>query len=189
MAVGIPAGEMKPLILDMATSASSGGKVVLHAQQGRQIPLGWLLDEGGNPTTDPNELYKDGKLVGVLLPAAGYKGFGLGLASEIMGGILTGYGASHRPDYHEGQGALIIVINVAAFIQLDEFLSQTDALLRHVKATPHDPATQEILIPGELEYRSREEKERDVRIAVTDAVWSAIGEWANRLDVEMISAE
>ena len=188
IAVGIPAGEMKPVILDMATSASSGGKVVLYAQQGKEIPLGWLLDEDGNPTTDPNELLKDGKIVGVLLPAAGYKGFGLGLASEIMGGILTGYGASHMPDYHEGQGVFIVVVNVEAFIRLDEFRSETDALLKHVKATPRDAETEEILIPGEPEYRSREEKVLDGRIAVTDAVWSAIGEWAKRLGVEMISA-
>lgn len=189
IAVGIPAGEMKPVVLDMSTSAASGGKVILHAQQGRKIPPGWLLDEHGNPTTDPNELLKDGKLVGSLLPAGGYKGFGLGLAAEIVGGILTGYGASHMSDYREGQGALVVVIDVEAFIPLDEFRGQTDALLRFIKATPTDAETEEILIPGEPEYRAREEQERDGRIPITDAVWESIRTWAERLDVETAVAQ
>ena len=55
--------------------------------------------------------------------------------------------------------------------------------------TRTNSSTEDILIPGEPEYRSREEKERDGRIPVTDAVWAAIGEWAKRLGVEMICAE
>jgi len=189
IAAGIPAGAMKPVIVDMSTSASSGGKVVLHAQQGRKIPLGWLLDGQGNPTTDPNELVKDGKIVGTLLPAAGYKGFSLGLVAEILGGILTGYGANHRSDYREGQGVLIVVIDVKAFISPEEFRKETDELLGFIKTTPTDAETEEILIPGELEYRSREEKERCGRIPITDTVWDDLLAWARKLGVETVSPE
>ena len=129
IAVGIPTGNMKPLVLDISTSAVAGGKVVIHAQQNKKIPLGWLLDKQGNPTTDPNELMKkDGGVAGALLPMAGHKGFGLGLVAEILGGILTGYGASHMPDYREGQGVFIVAVNVETFITLKEFGKQVDRL-------------------------------------------------------------
>jgi len=184
IAVGIPAGQMKPLILDMSTSAVAGGKILLYAQQRKKIPLGWLLDEEGNPTTDPMEFLKSGKLVGTLLPAAGYKGFGLALVAEILGGLLTGYGASHMSDYREGQGVFIIVVDVKAFVALDEFRRQTDALFRHVKAVPVDSETKEILIPGELEYRTREERERSDAIPVSDEVWAGMTAWAEKLGVD-----
>ena len=185
IAVGIPAGEMKPLILDMSTSAVAGGKILLYAQQGKKIPLGWLLDEEGNPTTNPNELLKGGKLAGTLLPAAGYKGFGLGLAAEILGGLLTGYGASHMSDYREGQGVFIIVVDVKVFISLEEFRRQTDALFRHVKAVPTDSETKEILIPGELEYGTRKERGSSDAIPVSDEVWAGMTAWAKKLGVDV----
>ena len=182
--VGIPAGKMTPLILDISTSVVSGGTVVLYAQQNKQLPLGWLLDEQGNPTTDPNELLKAGKLVGNLLPMAGYKGFGLGLIAEILGGLLTGYGASHMADFREGQGVFIIVIDVKQFIDPDEFGRQTDALFKHVKSVPTDSETEEILIPGEPEYRTRKRREQE-GIPVTEAVWSAITACAKKLSVSL----
>ncbi len=184
MAISIPAGGMRPLILDMSTSAVAGGKILLYAQQGKKIPSGWLLDEEGNPTTDPNELLKEGRLVGTLLPMAGYKGFGLGLVAEILGGFLTGYGASHMPEYREGQGVFIMVVDIKTFIPLDEFGKQTDALFESVKAVPTNSETKEILIPGELEYRTREQRERD-GIPVTDAVWADITAVAERLKVSL----
>lgn len=184
MAVGIPAGKMRPLVLDISTSAVAGGKVVLYAQHGKKLPPGWLLDSEGNPTTDPNDLFKDGRLAGVLLPAAGYKGFGLGLIAEILGGLMTGYGASHRSDFREGQGIFIVAIDVKAFTPLETFCSETDALFRHVKSVPTDENTEEILIPGEIEYRTRERRERE-GIPVTDAVWRNITAAANKLGVRI----
>ena len=109
--VGIPAGRMRPLVLDISTSATAAGKVVLYGQQNRKLPPGWLLDQQGNQTTDPNELLDGDRFVGALLPMAGYKGFGLGLVAEILGGLLTGYGAAHMAEYREGQGVFIIVID------------------------------------------------------------------------------
>ena len=182
--IGIPAGSMRPLVLDISTSAVAGGKIVLYAQQNKKIPLGWLLDEDGNPTTDPNELVKEGKITGVQLPMAGYKGFGLGMVIELLGGVLTGYGPAYTPDYKEGNGAFIMAIDIEKFLPLDEFGRQTDALFRHVTTVPTDSETEEILIPGELEYRTREQRERNV-IPVTDAVWADITAVAEKFKVSL----
>ena len=42
-----PARRNKPLLLDMATSTVSLGKLVMAWRQGRPIPAGWALDETG----------------------------------------------------------------------------------------------------------------------------------------------
>ena len=186
IAVGIPAGEMKPLVLDISTSAAAGGKVFLYAEQGKKLPLGWLIDENGNPTTDPNEFMKNGKWAGALLPMAGYKGFGLGLIAEILGGLLTGFGANHEiPDYKEGNGMFMIAVRVAAFISMDEFEKEIDAFFEYVKSTPTADETDEILIPGELEFRTREERERAGTVPVTEKAWNDTKEFAEKLGVDM----
>ena len=182
--IGIPAFQMKPLVLDISTSAVAGGKIVLYAQQHKKLLPGWLIDEKGRPTTNPKDFVKNGKFAGALLPMAGYKGFGLGLAAEILGGLLTGYGASHMPDYREGQGVFMIAIDVKAFIPLKKFCKEVDAFFKYVKAVPTDPKTKEILIPGELEYRTREIRERK-GISVTEAVWTDIIAVAKKLNLKL----
>ena len=182
--IGIPAGSMKPMVIDISTSAAAGGTIVLHAQQGKKIPLGWLLDENGKATTDPNELIKDGKIVGIQLPMAGHKGFCLGMVGEILGGILAGYGPAYVPDYKEGNAAFILTVDVKRFLPLAEFGAQVDALLRHVKSVPTDAETDEIMIPGEPEFRTMDQRERD-GIPVTDAVWADILAVAERLGVSI----
>ena len=47
------------------------------AQQKKPIPLGWALDEHGQPTTDPEAALK-----GTLLPSGGAKGAALALMVE-----------------------------------------------------------------------------------------------------------
>ena len=72
LAVALPAADGPALIVDMALSASAMGKVRLAAAAGQPIPEGWAADEHGRPTTDAAAAIK-----GMLLPAAGPKGFGL----------------------------------------------------------------------------------------------------------------
>ena len=51
IAIGVPADPI-PMVLDMATGLVSMGKIHDHANRGAPIPLGWALDENGDPTTD-----------------------------------------------------------------------------------------------------------------------------------------
>lgn len=173
LGIAIPAGDMNPLVLDFSTSAVAGGKIVLHAQKNKKIPYGWLLDKDGRPTDDPNKLIEDGQIVGHLLSMGGYKGFGLGMVIELLGGVLTGYGPSYIPEYKEGNGLFIIAVDIEKFMPLKEFGSQTDALFQHVKAVPTDSQTKEIMIPGEIEYKTRAIREKE-GVPVTKTVWDNI---------------
>jgi len=189
IAISIPAGEMRPFVLDISTSVVAGGKVRLYAQQGKPIPLGWILDEEGCPTEDPNKLFEyEGNnvksVVGALLPMAGYKGFGLGLAAELLGGILTGYGSANEQEFLEGNGSFIVALDVKRFVPLEEFGRKADALFKYIKSVPTDKNTKEIFIPGEIEFRTREQRERE-GIPVTEATWGDILSIAQRLGVDV----
>ena len=83
LAIGVPLGDA-PLVLDFSTSATAEGKVRVKKIAGQPVPEGWLIDNEGRPTIDPNTLY--GNPPGAILPMGGaqaYKGFGLGLMIEI----------------------------------------------------------------------------------------------------------
>ena len=94
MSVAAPAGKAPPFILDIATSVVAGGKLELARMKGQQIPIGWIVDKQGQPTTNPLD-YWDG---GAILPlgggpeTGGYKGYGLSVMIDILAGVLSGGG-------------------------------------------------------------------------------------------------
>jgi uncharacterized oxidoreductase len=78
-------------VLDFGTSATAEGKVRVKKIAGQMCPDGWLLDNAGQPTNDPNTLY--GEPPGTIRPMGGdqaYKGFGLAMIVEIFAGALSG---------------------------------------------------------------------------------------------------
>jgi (2R)-3-sulfolactate dehydrogenase (NADP+) len=69
----------------MSLSEMARGKLMVAADEGKAIPLGWALDKGGNPTTDPKAGLK-----GSMLSAGGVKGAMLALVVELLVTALTG---------------------------------------------------------------------------------------------------
>ena len=181
LAWGLPAGEMTPLIMDMSTSIVAAGKVSLARDKGESLPEGWILDKDGRPTTDPNDLLERG---GALLPFGGYKGYGLSLLVEMLGGILTGYGCAYSLDFPGGNGLLMVVIDVDRFVPLKQFRRQADELLREIKKVPTDSQTSEILYPGEPEFRARKTRERE-GIAIPERTWDRVTELASELGLSL----
>src|SRR4029077_12737559 len=82
IAIGVPS-QPAPFVFDMATSTSAIGKIYASKHRGEPIPLGWAIDAEGNPTTNA-----DAALKGSLTPAAGAKGYGLGISIGILAGLL-----------------------------------------------------------------------------------------------------
>jgi len=86
LAVSCPDGDGGlALHFDSATSAVARGDVLRAKAAGETIPLGWAVDASGQPTDDP-----EAALAGSLLPAAGHKGWGIGLLVEVMAAALGG---------------------------------------------------------------------------------------------------
>lgn len=84
MALGAPM-EPEPLVVDLALSVVSRGKILERAQRGEPIPEGWAVDREGRPTTDPKAA-----LEGALLPIGGGKGLALAVLVEVLAGALAG---------------------------------------------------------------------------------------------------
>jgi LDH2 family malate/lactate/ureidoglycolate dehydrogenase len=180
LALAVPAGERPPLLLDFATAMVAEGKVRVSRNRGKQIPEGWVIDSEGHSTTNPQDLY-DG---GALLPFGSHKGYGLGLFIDILGGVLTGAGCTSMPDYDGGNGTFMMAIDIENFRPLADFEAYMDQLFGAIKEVPRAQDVEEIFIPGEIEYRTRAQREQE-GIFVEQVTWSQIAEAGERVGVHM----
>jgi LDH2 family malate/lactate/ureidoglycolate dehydrogenase len=150
LAIAIPSSN-GPVVLDMGTSAFMMTEVMLRERLGEPLPEGVAIGPGGEPTTDAALARR-----GALLPFGGYKGFGLALMIQALG-VLAGSGSAHQSDY----GYLFIAFRPDLLGPEDVSNRQVAELIERVKATPRQPGTDEIRIPSERAFRTRERALRD----------------------------
>lgn len=179
-AVGIPGAGGPAMVLDFATSVVAEGKLRVKRNRKQPAPPGWFVDAQGRPQTDPEIFYGDPP--GALLTSGEHKGYGLSLAVEILGGILSGTGPAGPPPGVFANGTLMICLDVERFLPLPEFHRQVASLFGWVKSAPLALGATEILIPGEPEARLEAER-RGQGIPIEDQTWSQIETTAAELGV------
>lgn len=151
IAIAIPASNHPPVVLDMATSMASYGKVKRRAESGEALPEGWMMDQHGRPLTNPG-----GAPEGLLMPIGGYKGYGLALMFGLLAGTLNGaaLGADvvdFNLDVHSvtNTGHCIIALDVARFLDVAAFKARVDAVCTLMTGSAPMPGGEGVRIPGE----------------------------------------
>lgn len=160
LCIGVPAGKELPFLLDMATSVVARGKIIVAAQKGEEIPNGWAVDKDGVPTTDA-----EAALEGAVLPVGGPKGYAISMFIDILAGVLTGAGFGKYvnnmyENWEEPQnvGHIFIAIDINRFMPIDMFKERMDCYIQQIKAEPKADGVDEILVPGEIEFRKTKER-------------------------------
>ncbi|HLJ11211.1 MAG TPA: Ldh family oxidoreductase [Planctomycetaceae bacterium] len=183
IAIAVPTGD-RPLVLDTSTSAVANGKLRIARLEHRPVPLGWIQDAQGHPTTDPNVMLADPP--GTLLPFGGdqaYKGFGLGLVFDILiGGLSGGFCPPAPPGTKEWNNVLLVVWDPVRFAGAAHFAAEADKLLNAVRGTPRKPGVDRIQLPGD---RSAQERVKRVAegIPLAADVWEQLTHVAASLGV------
>ena len=152
----IPAANHPPILLDMASSTVAGGKVYQARMLGQPIPDNWIVGLDGKPTTDVT-LYPE---QAALVPAGGYKGFGLALLVESLAGLLSGAAVTWEiaswmvvpPEESTRHGAGFIAIDPAVFGPREEFLARVDKLIDEIHNAPTAEGVERIMVPGDREF-------------------------------------
>ena len=143
IAAVFPRRHGAPISIDLSLSEVARGKIMVAAQKGESIPLGWALDKAGQPTTDAKAA-----LEGMMLPfgstagsnagsnAGGTKGAMLALMVELLVVALTGAQFGFEADSFfvaEGNqpklGQTFIVINPNALAGNDTYTERVETLL------------------------------------------------------------
>ena len=159
-AVGVPGGETGDFILDMSPSVAARGKIRRALRHGQPIPLGYALDETGQPTTDPEEALK-----GVVLPIGGAKGSGMSMMMDILCGVMSGaafageVGDQYKNyDRPQNVGHFFLALKPDLYVTANELRARMDHLFATVRSVPKAEGVEEILIPGEIEKRLEAER-------------------------------
>jgi len=180
LAVALPGRQGPALSLDMASSVVAEGKVRVRRNRKEATPPGWLIDAQGQPTTDPEAFYREPR--GALLPVGEHKGYGLSLIVEILGGILSRTGAAGPETGPVQNGVLMLCLDPARFLPLDQFHAEVERLIAYVKSSPTARGVGEILVPGEPEERTAAERRRN-GIFVEEETWEQIRAIATELGI------
>ncbi len=170
IAIGIP-GNPRPFVLDMATSVSAMGKIIAMKHRGEKIPEGWAVDKDGRPTTDPEEA-----IHGSLSPAGGPKGYGLGIAFAMLGGLLPGTEIGRKvlgtldTEYRCTVGDLFILMNPKSFPGGDTIAEGVKGYLDDLRASRPAVGFKQVMVPGDPEFKLRQER-LDKGIPHPEEVW------------------
>jgi len=176
--IGVPLQGREPFVLDFATSRVAQGKMRVAHNKGIQVEPGTLIDEHGNPTTDPGVVVvpQSNGLFGALMTFGEHKGYGMAVACELLGGALSGGGTWHRPtDAARAvvNGMLTILIDPAKLGTQASFAQEADAFVDWLKQGPVAPGFEAVQIAGDPERATRVARRLE-GITVDDQTWQEI---------------
>jgi ureidoglycolate dehydrogenase (NAD+) len=180
----LPNGDDFPITLDMATSVTAKGNIILAEEEGEDIPPEWAIDDNGDPTTDPSEFH-------ALRPMAGPKGYGLAFVIDVFCGVLmdTVFGDDVPTMYHDTTssqelGHFIGAIDVEAFTSLGGFTDRMQQMVNDIKNLRTADGFEEVLVPGEPEARTKAERVEE-GIPLGDGVWDTLQSLGDRYDAKL----
>ncbi len=155
IAASFPTGKGFALKIDLATSLVARGNIIAARKAGRPIPEGWALDPQGDPTTDPAAA-----LAGTVLAMAGHKGTALATMVELFSGVLSGaaigseVGSMYKHmDRPQNVGHFFCLLDIAAFMDPKSLRRRVDRMIDRIKSCRRRSGVDEILVPGEPEFR------------------------------------
>jgi uncharacterized oxidoreductase len=186
MTFGIPSFGALPfdLVYDGATSQVAHGKIIERDGSGETLPEAWTITESGSSVEQAAE-FENG--LGALLPlgghATGYKGFNLATMTELLASIVGDGPVSTEEDQDwQGNGAAFVAIDPELFTTRDAIRTRVDDLAAHIRSAEPIDGSDEVLLPGEVEHRTAEQRRRD-GIPVEEAVADSLRTLATDLGI------
>jgi LDH2 family malate/lactate/ureidoglycolate dehydrogenase len=154
LGIGVPGIDLeRPIVLDMAMSQASVGKIATYLQEGKECDQVLGLSADGTPSKDPEEI-----LAGAVLAMGGYKGAGLAFMMEAMTSVLSSGLLNYELQDKDPSGIdpnaskIFIAINIESFTSLESYQSQVSRLIDRLR-----PLAPEFFYPGERGWKSKSE--------------------------------
>ncbi|MXZ00613.1 3-dehydro-L-gulonate 2-dehydrogenase [Candidatus Poribacteria bacterium] len=171
MAIAVPR-EDGHILLDMAMSQYSNGKLEVLKLQGKELPLPGGYDTKGELTVDPGEIL-DSKRA---LPIGYWKGSGLALVLDTMASVISGGQATHEIGQQGSEYAVsqvYIAINVTGLMGQAMLTETVAAIINDFHtATPLD-GNEKVRYPGEGMLRTRQES-LEKGVLVDETQWQVL---------------
>lgn len=161
--IAMPTKDRYPVVLDMAQSVVAKGKLEMALKTGAQIPPEWALDVDGHPTADPAA-----GINGSVRPIADYKGSGLAIMVGLLSSVIcdAAVGPTLKNVYKDfdgglNKGQLFMAIDIAQMTDVEEYKKRMDRQVDFIKDTPIAADSDDVYLPGELEYKSFDQQMKE----------------------------
>jgi uncharacterized oxidoreductase len=194
--VGIPRQGQDPIVLDFATSIVAEGKVLVASRGGKKLPDGALIDFDGTLSEDPAVLYgpysaegprEHTKGTGAIRAFGEHKGSGLAFICELLGGALTGTGAT-APDRRFANGMFAVYVDPKVVDTSHFFDGEISRYVDFIRATKPVAGVDAVLIPGDPERKMRADRTKN-GVPLPDDTWAAIVNTAREVGVSEVSIQ
>jgi 3-dehydro-L-gulonate 2-dehydrogenase len=165
--------EEGPVVVDMAMSQFSYGKIEEYRLAGEELPVPGGFDSEGNLSTEPKEIEETWRV----LPIGFWKGSGLSIlldtiAAMLSGGNTTeGIGKLGEDEYSVSQ--VFISIAPDKFGNMSEMEDKINESIQYIKDSIPATSGGEVYYPGERTMNTREEN-LELGIPVSKDVWNKI---------------
>ncbi|MDD3928235.1 MAG: 3-dehydro-L-gulonate 2-dehydrogenase [Sphaerochaeta sp.] len=162
----------EPVLVDMAMSLFSYGKLETYAREERELPVPGGYDEQGNLTTDAKKIME----IRRPLPVGFWKGTSLALALDLIAAALSGGATTRRIGLEEGEleaSQVFFAIDISAFPDRKQIEEEIAASLAQIKDSKREDPSVPIRFPGEKRLALRQEN-LELGIPVDERIWDEI---------------
>jgi len=171
MVICVPRQE-GPVLLDMAMSQFSNGKLEVLRRRGEQLPLPGGYDRNGELTTDPNAILESFRA----LPIGYWKGSGLALLLDLVGSLLADGDSTReisRREKETGVSQVFMAIDIVSRMGADNVDGKVDAVIADLLEAPPAEGGSRVRYPGQGMLATRREN-LEKGIPVEPELWKAI---------------
>ena len=150
----LPRQGEHPIFMDIALSQVAKLKVVQYQKEGKKVPDGWVVDENGLPTNDPQ-----GNSFS-MSPMSAHKGYCLAFFVETLTTVLSGGSFDIKswlfapPETQSNLGHAMLVINVNKMMDPALFAQRLEEYTASIVDAPKAVGSDKIFYPGEPNWLS-----------------------------------
>jgi 3-dehydro-L-gulonate 2-dehydrogenase len=161
------------MVLDMAMSQFSYGKLESYRKLGEQLPVDGGFDEAGNLTRDPGAIEKSWRP----LPVGYWKGSGLAMMLDTIAAVMSLGQATHQlgpdPLLEVGISQIFITLNPQVLGPTTRTEQIADEIIASIHNSRPEVEGRRVRYPGEQTLRVRAENEKQ-GLPIEPAVWEEI---------------
>ena len=197
IAVAVPAGIHPPFVADFSTTPIARGKLAVSAKMGESVPLEYVQESDGTPSTNPDILKEGGSMLtlGGTREQGGHKGYCMSAIVDIFSAVLSGanFGPFCPPSVAylpvkeekvgEGTGHFFGAMRIDAFQKPEQFKAQMDKWIETFRAAKPAKGHDRVMIPGDPE-RENEERISKEGVNVLVPVQKEMKEIADELGID-----
>ncbi|MEP7284785.1 MAG: Ldh family oxidoreductase [Chloroflexota bacterium] len=166
--MAIPSTDPEPIIMDFATAESPWSKTILATMEGHDLPPHTYYRKDGTDAVAPQE-------ANAVRAFGGAKGYGLGLAIQIMCGAFLGtpMGSAFESEYD--LGVMFIAFNPSMFRSDPEgFYSEVSVLADEIRNAPPNTESDQVRLPGDRSNKAKESNQQAGILELDPRLWDVL---------------